>query len=209
MRAEIGYMKFHVALITLIALLLLGGNLSAKEIQQKKEAAPAEEDRYYKWATGALASITLFGAYGEYLFIPPVGIKAIGLFILGADFNTMNRKEYIVSGTLAPVFHLIPKMPILDPVLMVGIVYSYHHWETRAIPDVGIKCNRTLRQGNLHDITFGGGFGLHFKFADRFKIGFDLWLNLDYSLTTSWTLRKRKNGRILLPLPILEFTVQF
>jgi hypothetical protein len=202
-------MKICLTLITLIALLLFVGTVRAEETQQEKEAAPAAEVLDYKGTAGALLSVTLFGAYGEYRFIPHLGLKAIGIYILGADFNTMNRKEYIVSGTIVPTFHIVPGFKLLDPVLMVGIVYSYHHWETRTIPALGLKCNRTLRQGNIHDVTFGGGFGLNFKFADRFKLGINLWFNIDYSLPTTWKLKKTKGGRILLPLPILEFAVQF
>ena len=208
MRTDTGYMKFIIAIITLIALLRYGARVSANEIEQEKEAIPAKVTQY-TWATGVLVSVTMFGAYGEYRFIPTVGLKAIGICILGADFNTMNRKEFILSGTITPVFHITPDLPILDPVLMLGIVYSYHHWETRSIPALEINGNTTLRQGNIHDVTFGGGLGLNFKFAERFKIGLNLWLNFDYAVSTSWTLKKIKNGRIILPLPLLEFTVQW
>jgi hypothetical protein len=201
-------MKFHAALIALIALLFFGSRINANENQQKTETRPGEEFHNYNWATGALFGITVCGAYGEYRFMPRLGLKAIGIYIFGADFNTMNRNEFIVSGAVAPVFHMTPDLPILDPVLMIGIVYSYHHWETRSIPYLGIKFEHTYRQGNIHDVTFGGGFGLNFKFADRLKIGFNLWLNCDYSVSTTSSLKKIKSGRMLLPLPLVEFTIQ-
>jgi hypothetical protein len=201
-------MKFNVVLLTIIALLLTGGRVIAKDNQQKKEVMTGEEMQYYKWSTGALIGVTICGAYGEYRFMPELGLKAIGIYIFGADFNSMNRDEFIVSGIVAPVYHIFPDFPILDPVVMIGVVYSYHHWETKSIPYFGLKSGHTYREGNIHDVTFGGGFGLNFKFADRFKIGLNIWLNCDYAVSTTASLKKIKSGRILLPLPILEFTVQ-
>ena len=144
------------------------------------------------------------GVQGEYTFIPHMGIRAVGLCIVGAGFNSMNRDEYILSAILTPVLHLGPELKILDPVLMLGFVYSYHHWESKLY-----KSNRTIREGNLHDFTFGAGIGFNFKFADRFKIGINLWLNYDYAVDTTITLKKKKANRIMLPVPIIEVTVQF
>ncbi len=148
------------------------------------------------------------GVQGEYAFIPEVGIRAVGLCIFGADFNSMNRDEYILSAIITPVLHLAPEFKILDPVLMLGFVYSFHHWESKAY-HLGMNSNSTIREGNLHDFTFGAGIGFNFKFANRFKAGINLWLNYDYGVDTNLSLRKKKGNRIILPVPLIELTVQF
>ena len=196
-------------IITIIALLLTGSHVIAKENQQKIEIKPGDELHYYKGAAGALIGITVFGAYGEYRFMPELGLRISGIYIFGADFNDLNKDEFIVSGIIAPVYHMIPDLQILDPVLMIGVVYSYHRWETKSIKYLEINGSHTFRKGTIHDVTFGGGFGLNFKFADRFKIGLNLWLNCDYEVSTTSTLKKIKGGRIILPIPLLECTVQF
>jgi hypothetical protein len=205
----------HLLLITAFMTITSG---AGRLYGQKPEKIPGKQEQVqdkkpkgrniYKGSFSVLGGITMAGLQGEYTFIPEMGIRAVGLCILGADFNSMNRDEYIVSAIITPVLHLAPELEILDPVLMLGLVYSFHHWESKAY-QMGIHRNITVREGNLHDVTFGAGLGFNFKFADRFKTGINLWLNYDYGVVTLPTLRKKKGNRIILPVPIIEFTVQF
>ncbi len=189
-----------------ISLIMSGGIRAAeRETEQKPEHA---EQRHYRCSISVLGGITMAGLQGEYAIIPEFGVRAVGLCIMGADFNSMNKNEYIISAIVAPVIHLAPEFKILDPVLMIGLVYSYHHWESN-LSHMNIHIDRTIRSGNLHDVTFGTGLGFNFKFADRFKTGINLWLNYDYSVMTTISMRKKKGNRILLPVPLIECTVQF
>ncbi len=200
-------MKKLIRIISIFALVSWAVTLQARKAEKPEEPKPVKK-QLYKGAIGVLGGITMVGLQAEYTFIPHMGIRAVGLYIFGADFNSLNKDEYIVSAILTPVIHLAPEAKILDPVIMIGFVYSYHHWETK-LYHIGNTNNFTFREGNINDFTFGAGLGLVFKFADRLKAGFNLWLNYDYSVTTTATLRKKKGNRIILPVPLIEFTVQF
>ncbi|HOT44521.1 MAG TPA: hypothetical protein PLM53_02895 [Spirochaetota bacterium] len=201
-------MKNIVLIITFMAV-LSGPAAAAEEVNpaQQEQAQPAGR-KPYKGSASIMGGITMAGVQGEYTFVPHVGIRAVGLAIFGAGFNSMNRDEYILSAIVTPVLHLGPELKILDTVLMLGLVYSYHHWESKA-SHPGVGGSRTVREGNLHDVTFGAGIGFLFKFADRFKVGINLWLNYDYGVVSTYTMRKKKGNRIILPVPLIEFTVQF
>jgi hypothetical protein len=193
----------------LITLVMSDGiRAASRETGQKPELPEHSEQQQYKGSLSVLGGITMVGLQGEYAVVPEFGIKAVGLCIVGADFNSMNMDEYIISAIVAPVIHLAPEFKVLDPVLMIGLVYSYHHWESK-LSHISINIDRTVREGNLHDVTFGTGMGFNFKFADRFKIGINLWLNYDYSVVTTISMRKKKGNRILLPVPLIECTAQF
>lgn len=202
------YMKKLQLITSIVAILSLACGLQAKEIKNKPGDAVQEEKSSYKGSLAVLGGVSMAGIQAEYTPDPAFGIRTVGLCIIGADFNDMNRHEYILSGILMPVLHLAPESRIFDPVLLFGMVYSFHHWEYR-ISNTGINRGITLRQGNLHDVTCGFGFGILFKFAERLKAGLNLWLNIDYSVETTTSLRKIKGNRILLPVPMAEFTVQF
>ena len=150
----------------------------------------------------------MVGAQLECTFNPYIGIRGVALFIPGANFNSLNRDEWILSAIVTPVLHLGPELPILDPVLMLGMVYSYHHWEMK-LSRLGIRSDKTIRKGNFHDVTFGAGLGFLFKFAGRFKTGVTLWINYDYSVDATFAMKKKKGDRIILPVPIIEFMAQF
>ena len=201
------YSMKHTALILIIMAVLSGTVAPAAEVNPGKQAEkkPAGH-KAYKGSASIMAGITMAGVQGEYTIVPHVGIRAVGLAIFGAGFNSMNRDEYILSAIVTPVLHLGPELKILDPILMLGFVYSYHHWESKTGCPGG---SRTIREGNLHDFTFGAGIGFLFKFADRFKMGVNLWLNYDYGVVTTYTMRKKKGSRIILPVPLVKFTVQF
>jgi hypothetical protein len=201
-------MKKLVFLISITAIVSWTVTLQAQKKTDKSGDPKPVEQHHYKGAIGVLGGITMVGLQGEYTFIPELGIRAVGLYIFGADFNSLNRDEYIVSAILTPVLHLTPNVKILDLVLMMGLVYSYHHWETRW-NQFGINSIAAIREGYIQDFTFGFGFGFIFKFADRLKAGVNVWLNYDYSVVTTSALRKRKGNRIILPVPLIEFTVQF
>ncbi|HNW27635.1 MAG TPA: hypothetical protein PKN50_04080 [Spirochaetota bacterium] len=201
-------MKDIVLIIAAMAV-LSGAFAQAAEITPaKKETAKPPERKSYQCSASIMGGITMTGVQGEYTVVPHVGIRAVGLAIFGAGFNSMNRDEYILSAIATPVLHLGPELKILDMVLMLGFVYSFHHWESKT-SCLGLGGSRTLREGNLHDFTFGAGIGFLFKFADRFKVGINLWLNYDYGVVTTYTMRKKKGDRIILPVPLVEFTVQF
>lgn len=185
-----------------------GVRAADRETEKIMERPERSGQRQYSGSISVLGGITMAGLQGEYTIIPEFGIRAVGLCIVGADFNSMNRNEFIFAAIVAPVIHLAPEFKILDPVLMIGLVYSYHHWESNLL-HMNIRSDRTIRSGNLHDVTFGTGLGFNFKFADRFKTGINLWLNYDYSVVTTVSMRKKKGNRILLPIPLIEFTVQF
>ncbi|MBP7736762.1 MAG: hypothetical protein KA369_12370 [Spirochaetes bacterium] len=192
-----------------IALIMSEGIRAAAPEKEPKPELPEHSERHpYRGSISVLGGITMAGLQGEYDFIPEFGVRTVGLCILGADFNSMNRNEYIIAAIIAPVIHLAPEFKILDPVLMIGLVYSYHHWESK-LSYLNIGIDRTVRRGNLHDVTFGTGMGFNFKFANRFKTGINLWINYDYSVVTTISMRKKKGNRILLPIPLIECTVQF
>lgn len=200
-------------IVTSLAAVFLASGTEAAPVKEaaktaKKTDEPPKITEYYKGAISTLGGVTMAGLQVEYTFIPEMGIRAVGLYIWGADFNSMNKDEYICSAILAPVLHLGPELKIADPVIMIGVVYSYHHWEMKGELPI---TNRpiTMRKGTIHDVTFGGGFGINLKYAGRLKTGFNLWLNYDYSVESTQTLRKKKGNRIVLPVPLIEFTVQF
>jgi len=201
-------MKKKLLIITIMTVLSgLTARAAAVTPAKQEQVIPAERETY-TGSAGILGGITMAGVHGEYAFVPHLGIRAVGLAIFGAGFNSMNRDEYILSAIVTPVLHLGPELQILDPILMLGFVYSYHHWESKT-GYLGLGSSRTVREGNLHDVTFGAGIGFLFKFADRFKAGVTLWLNYDYGVVTTYSLRKKKGGRIILPVPLIEFTAQF
>lgn len=201
-------MKKLLLIFSIIAIVLLEYGLHAQNITKKPENPVQKEKSRNKGSIGVLGGISMAGVQAEYIPVPGFGLRAVGLCIIGAEFNDMKRNEFILSGIAAPVLHLAPETSSIDPVLMLGLVYSFHHWETRT-SDMGLNHRRTLRKGNIHDVTFGAGFGIVFKFADRLKAGLSLWLNYDYGVDTTTSLRKTKGNRILLPVPLAEFTVQF
>ncbi len=202
------YMKKLILIISITLIVSGARALRAQDTTGKPEDLKPASEHHHKGSISVLGGITMAGIQGEFTFIPHMGIRAVGLCILGADFNSMNRDEYIFSAIITPVLHLAPELEILDPVLMLGLVYSYHHWEVRS-NHIGINRASAIRKGNLHDVTFGAGLGFLFKFAGRFKTGINLWLNYDYGVVTTLTLRKKKGNRILLPVPLVEFTAQF
>jgi hypothetical protein len=200
-------MKHRQYALSLVIMIILAAGARADEIRDKEP--PADKEARHAWSTGVLGGITMAGIQGEYRPIPELGIRVCGISIFGADFNLMNKDEYILSGLLAPVLHIAPDSSLLDPMLMFGAVYSYHHWETKNIELLDAGSSRTLRKGTIHDVTFGMGFGLNFRFAGRWKAGFDLWLNYDYEVKNMPSLKKTKGRRIILPLPLVECTVEF
>jgi hypothetical protein len=208
-KTKAGSRDIVFVLIIFIAAILSGeGSIIARESPQKPEGAVPSQKQLYKGSIGILGGITMAAIQGEYNFIPELGVKAVGLCIIGADFNDMNRDEYILSGIVAPVLHLAPEKSFIDMVLMAGLVYSFHHWETKS-SNLGIHREITLREGNINDVTFGMGFGILFRFAERFKAGINLWLNYDYGVTALPSFRKTKGNRIILPVPLIECSAQF
>lgn len=195
-------------IVSIITTVFLTSVLCAQEITKKPETHQKAETSYYRGSLGILGGVTMAGIHAEYTPVPEIGVRAVGLCIFGADFNDMNRDEYILSGIITPVLHLAPESGIVDPFLMFGLVYSFHHWTTRAT-DAGINRATTIRQGNLHDVTCGLGLGILFKFAGRLTAGLNLWLNIDYGVETTTSFRKKKGNRILLPVPLAEFSVRF
>ncbi len=201
-------MKKILIVIAIAAIVSGGYRTHAADNPVKPEEQKKTERPLSRGSAGVLCGITMAGVQAEYTPLPELGIRAVGLGVFGAGFNKMNRGEFILSGILAPVLHLAPKSRIIDPLLMIGLVYSYHHWETRA-SELGINRRTAVREGAMHDVTVGAGFGILFRFADRFKAGLTLWLNYDYGVETTLTFRKKKGNRLLFPFPIAECTVQF
>jgi hypothetical protein len=197
-----------VLIISIAAVISGESGIYARESTPKIEGSAQAEKHQYKGSLGIMGGITMAAVQGEYRFIPELGVKTVGLCIIGADFNDMNRDEYILSGIVAPVMHLAPETSIIDMVLMAGIVYSFHHWETKS-SNLGLHREITVREGNIHDFTFGMGFGILFRFAERFKAGINLWLNYDYGVTALPSFRKTKGNRIILPVPLVECSAQF
>lgn len=163
-----------------------------------------------KWNLGIITGTPMAGIHGEYLFIPELAMRVIALYIFGANFIEMNKSEYIITANLCLSYHIMGGKSFFDPVLMVGAVYSFHHWATKLnLYYSRYDKNFIIRQGNIQDITFGFGAGLNFICTKFFRIGLNLWFNYDYKVFISYQLKKLKGRRFILPVPIVEFTFLF
>src|SRR4030042_2623160 len=172
-----------IVYIAVIAVGILTAALTASEKKPERDAGRSSEQKDSMFGSvGPIIGVSVAGTQGEYRAAPVFGLRIIGIYIWGVDFNGLNADEYILSGIIAPVFHLIPESDFVDPVLMFGAVYSFHHWESKPSRDLHINSAAAIRKGAIHDITFGTGLGLNFMFASRYAAGLGVWLNYDYEV---------------------------
>ena len=200
-------------IISFVVILLMAATHRLAAQDEKKTPAADEEpaaEFHYRWSMGIVTGPPIVGVHGEFMFIPELGVRVIGLYIFGANFVSMNKSEYILSVNTCLSYHFMGGKSFFDPVLMVGSVYSYHHWATKLnLYYNNHDRNFTIREGTIQDMTFGFGAGLNFICAKYFRIGLNLWFNYDYRVYISSRMKKLKGFRFILPVPIVEFTFLF
>ena len=95
-------MKKLLLIFSIIAIVSLGYGLHAQNITKKPENPVQKEKSRNKGSIGVLGGISMAGVQAEYIPVPGFGLRAVGLCIIGAEFNDMKRNEFILSGIAAP-----------------------------------------------------------------------------------------------------------
>ena len=153
--------------------------------------------RSYKSAVGFLGNHKVLGIQAEYKFTKHFGFKAIGAKVLGYE----NSSEYAYTAIGLITYYLPTSVKYIEPVFVAGGIYTLYHWTI-------LNRRGIIRSGDIHDINVGAGFGINFRFSDRFRTGIHLFLANHYS--TSYTRSQVKiTGRKILLLPTLTLEYLF
>ena len=171
--------------LLLITFSFLSVSVFAQEIQP-------ESFKKYRSAYGVMGNHRALGIQGEYKFVRDFGFKVLGAKVLG--YEKANDYGYAVISLIT--YYIPSKIKYIEPVLGLGGMYTLYHW------------NVSRKSGDIHDITFGGGFGLNFRFNDYFRTGINLFLANNYTSSYRQGYLK-KTGRELLVLPTLTLEYLF
>jgi len=148
----------------------------------------------YKIAVGIVVNAAAAGLHFEYRFIPYIGVKLMLFDVFGLALEEgskiLDPGEFLVTGLLAPTLHFPVKKNLLDPYLFCGMIYSHFHWIH----------SKSGKEGNIRDLTFGGGVGLGIRLTDFLDMGINIWCNYDYRVDWSDT-RAEKGSRVVMVLP--------
>jgi|GEM_PF-1053869 len=123
-----------------------------------------------------------------------LGFRYIGIYVFGLG---LNENEFIITNVLTLIYNFNINGTIM-PVIFFGINYSFHKWYISSFETTG----------NIHDFTFGGGFGLCFKIKNTLIIGINLWINYDYKIKQNFN-QIVKSDRFLLFIPFLDIKFYF
>ncbi|HOO71676.1 MAG TPA: hypothetical protein PK926_07930 [Spirochaetota bacterium] len=154
----------------------------------------------YKIAVGIVVNAAAAGLHFEYRFIPYIGVKLMLFDVFGLALEEgskfLDPGEFLITGLLAPTLHFPVKKNLLDPYLFCGMIYSHFHWIH----------SKSDKEGNIRDLTFGGGVGLGIRLTDFLDMGINIWCNYDYRVDWSDT-RAAKGPRVVMVLPY--FSIKF
>ncbi|UYZ65160.1 hypothetical protein [Hymenobacter weizhouensis] len=156
--------------------------------QQKPDSTARNSG--YRLAAGILATYQAVGVQAELRFSSRFALKAVG----ARSLDYVRREEHGGAGIGLLTYYLPSRHPFLEPLVGVGGVYSWYHW------------NLLGGSGTLHDLNVGGAFGTNFCFSRRFRAGVNVFLangfRAEYREGTMSIV-----GRRLLAMPTLTLDV--
>lgn len=144
----------------------------------------------YKAAFGIIGNHKALGIQGEYKSVKNFGAKAIMAKVFGYEKSS----EYGYAGIALLTYYIPTKIKLVEPVIGVGGIYTLYHW---TLP---------YKSGDIHDVNFGGGFGINFRFSDSFRTGINIFVANGYnSGYRQGEIKITSRQVLILPTLTLEF----